>query len=116
MTSSQYQSYSAAGATAAIVIGVISLVIFIFAIFVWWRIFAKTGYSGALSLLLLIPIANLIVILVLAFSEWPIQRELNALRQQAAMNSPQYPQGPQYPPQGPQGPQYPSGPQYPQYR
>ncbi len=107
MTGSQYSSVSAIGTTAFLIAGAISLAIFIFSIVVAWRIFAKTGYSGALSLLLLVPIANLIVILVLAFSEWPVQRELNALRQQAAMRPPQYP---------PQGPQYPSGPQYPQYR
>jgi hypothetical protein len=42
----------------------------------WWRIFAKAGYSGARSLLLLFPVINVIIFLLFAFSEWPIQRRL----------------------------------------
>jgi len=87
--------------TALIVTSVISLVIFIIYIIAWWKIFSKAGYSGALSLLLIfIPIANIIVFLMLAFGRWPIQKELDALRQQAARgqqlsSSPSYPQYPQ---------------------
>ncbi len=47
---------------------------------VWWRIFSLAGYSGALGLLMLVPVANLIVLLVLAFSTWPIEEELRRLR------------------------------------
>ena len=50
--------------------------------FIWWRIVSKTGYHGALGLLMLIPIANLIMILVLAFSEWPVEKELKQLKAQ----------------------------------
>lgn len=39
-----------------------------------WRICAKAGYSGWLSLLLLVPIANLLLLYFLGFSEWPIER------------------------------------------
>jgi uncharacterized membrane protein YhaH (DUF805 family) len=90
---------------------IIAVASIVFAIIVWWRIFSKAGYSGALSLLLFIPIANLIVICMLAFAEWPILRELNQLRQMAAQR-PQYPNtqyqnpNPQYPYPNPQGPRY----------
>jgi hypothetical protein len=47
---------------------------------VWWRILSKTGHSGWLGLLMLVPIANVILILVLAFGEWPIHRELRDLK------------------------------------
>ena len=47
---------------------------------IWWRIFDKTGYGGAMSLLMLLPIINLIMLLVLAFGEWPIQQEVRRLR------------------------------------
>jgi len=125
--------YSAIGASLGIflVIGIASLIL---GIIIWWRIFSKAGYSGAMSLLLFVPIANLIVLCVLAFGEWPIYKELNYLRQQAARNQPyppfgnplspppgqypSYPQ-PQYPGQTPQYPSpYPqsSNPQYPNYR
>lgn len=34
-----------------------------------WRIFEKCGYSGPLSLLLLLPIVNLVILLVVAFGD-----------------------------------------------
>jgi hypothetical protein len=36
----------------------------------FWQIFKKAGKSPALSLLMLIPFVNLIVLYVLAFSRW----------------------------------------------
>ena len=44
----------------------------------WGKIFSKTGYGWALGLLMLIPIANLIMLLVLAFGDWPVLKELKA--------------------------------------
>jgi hypothetical protein len=49
---------------------------------IWWRIWDKTGYGGAMSLLMLIPIIGFIMILVLAFGDWPIQQEVRRLRRQ----------------------------------
>ena len=46
---------------------------------VWWKLIAKTGNSGALALLLVIPLANLGVMLFLAFSEWPLERRVKEL-------------------------------------
>ncbi len=40
----------------------------------FWRICTKAGYSGWLSLLVLIPFANLIFVYFLGFSEWPSLR------------------------------------------
>ena len=53
---------------------------FAFCVLVAWRITAKTGYSGALGLLYFVPIANFVFLLVLAFSEWPVHRELKSLK------------------------------------
>ena len=39
-----------------------------------WRIAKKAGYSGALSLLLLIPLVNIVVIWIFAFAKWPVER------------------------------------------
>ena len=39
-----------------------------------WRICAKAGYSGWLGLLVLVPIANLLLLYFLGFSEWPLER------------------------------------------
>ena len=41
----------------------------------FWRIFSKAGFPGALSLLMLVPLVNLIMIFVLAFAEWPALKQ-----------------------------------------
>jgi hypothetical protein len=45
------------------------------------KIFAKAGYCWALGLLMFVPIANIIMAFMLAFGEWPIQRQLRRLEQ-----------------------------------
>jgi hypothetical protein len=69
-----------AALTAAIAgmgfVSVFFLAVIVFSLFLNWRIASKAGYSGALSLLLLVPIVNLVVIVMFAFSEWPIQKAL----------------------------------------
>lgn len=37
----------------------------------FWKIFAKAGFSPWLALLVLVPLVNLIVLYVVAFSRWP---------------------------------------------
>ena len=49
-------------------------------IYVYYKIFEKTGNSGWLALLMFVPIANLGLILYLAFSDWPVLRENRDLR------------------------------------
>jgi hypothetical protein len=39
-----------------------------------WKIVSKAGYSGAWSLLIIVPLVNLIMLWVFAFSDWPRQR------------------------------------------
>jgi len=41
-----------------------------------WKIVKKTGHHGALSLLFIIPLLNIIMLYFLAFSVWPIERGL----------------------------------------
>ncbi len=66
---------------AAMIVSIaIGLAVFILSIIIWWKIFAKAGYSGALGLLMFVPIANIIVLLILAFGRWPIEEELDRLR------------------------------------
>jgi hypothetical protein len=40
----------------------------------YWKIFSKAGFPAALSLLIIIPLVNLIVLYVVAFSEWKIRQ------------------------------------------
>ena len=37
----------------------------------FWKIFGKAGFNPALSLLIVIPIANIVAVYYLAFSRWP---------------------------------------------
>lgn len=39
-----------------------------------WRIVSKAGYSGAFSLLSCVPVLNVIMLWVFAFSTWPNQK------------------------------------------
>ena len=65
-----------------IVIGImVLLVAMIIIVVALCKIFSKAGYCWALGLLMLVPIANLVMFLVLAFSDWPILKELRALKQ-----------------------------------
>jgi hypothetical protein len=102
-------------ATIIIISSIISLIAIIFAVVIYWRIFSKAGYNGALGLLMFVPIANIIMLCILAFGEWPIYRELNYLRQQVARGQ-QYPPSPQPFPSPAQTPQYGQSqpPRYPQ--
>lgn len=63
-----------------IVISLIAFVLwgaFIFLLgWMFWRIFKKAGYHGALGILCLVPIANIIMLAILAFKEWPIQKQI----------------------------------------
>jgi len=97
------------GSLTTFLIGIgVSLLI---TIIIWWVIFAKAGYPGAMSILMIIPLVNLIVFLIFLFGEWPVRKELTALRQQLQARA-------SYPPASPQPgfgqPGYQSGPNYPQ--
>lgn len=59
-----------------LLMGVGSLIPAIFACL----IFAKAGYHWALGLLVLIPLANLIMLVYFALDRWPVLRELEQLK------------------------------------
>jgi uncharacterized membrane protein len=63
----------------------IAVLVVLFLFSIWWKIFKKAGYSGALGLLMFIPLINFILLLILAFSKWPIQRQLEQLQQQLGL-------------------------------
>ena len=52
---------------------VVGIIIAAFFIFLLWRIFAKAGMSGALSLIAIIPVIGPVTVLcILAFGEWRV--------------------------------------------
>ena len=52
------------------------IIFFIFSSYIvpTWRIVSKAGFSGAWSLLSFVPVLNLIMLWVFAFSTWPRER------------------------------------------
>ena len=50
-----------------LIVALITVIVIGFVVLIWWRIFSKTGYSGVMSLLMLIPLVNFIMLLVLAW-------------------------------------------------
>jgi hypothetical protein len=61
-------------------IAIVGLALIALHVIVYWRIASKAGYNGALSLLMFVPLANFIVLIIFAFSEWPIEHELRLAR------------------------------------
>jgi energy-converting hydrogenase Eha subunit B len=45
------------------------------------RICAKAGYPAWLGALAILPVANVVLAFFLAFSRWPIERQVEALQQ-----------------------------------
>ena len=76
---SYYPSYdpAAVGIVSLLLTGcsvLLGIAIFIFFIYCYWKICVKAGYSGALSLLNLVPVVgSIIVVCILAFGNWPIR-------------------------------------------
>jgi len=50
-------------------------------ILIYCKLASKAGYHWAMGLLMLVPIANIVFGLIYTFGQWPIQRELEALKQ-----------------------------------
>ncbi len=63
----------------------IMLLITLLMVWVYCRIFSKTGFCWALGLLMFVPVANIIMLFVLAFADWPVLRELRQLKQQQSL-------------------------------
>ncbi len=59
----------------------VGLIVVAIKVLIFCKIFSKAGYSWALGLLILVPIANIIMAFYLAFADWPVQKELRKLKQ-----------------------------------
>lgn len=65
-----------AGAITAVIVIMFYVVFFVLFGWMWWRIMRKTGYSPWLGILMLVPIANIVMLAILAFRDWPIHAAL----------------------------------------
>ncbi|PKQ16848.1 MAG: hypothetical protein CVT67_03540 [Actinobacteria bacterium HGW-Actinobacteria-7] len=116
MNSNGYDSglgdFGAAGAGLLGCYFVFILAVVVFLIWLYWRILTKAGYSGWLSLLNLVPFGSLVLMLMLAFGNWPVLQDRGGA-------GPRYPAAPvpqqPYPPAAPtyQPPMPPAPPTFP---
>ena len=67
-------AFMSPGPMEMLVVLFISAFTLILPVIAFWKICFKAGFSGALGLLMIIPIANIILPLYLAFAEWPALR------------------------------------------
>jgi len=64
---------------SALGLAVVGASVLFFAL-IWCRVFGKAGFHAATGLLMLVPVVNLVMMLVLAFTRWPVEREVRTLR------------------------------------
>jgi len=57
------------------VYGIIAVVVIVFMLFIWVRIVGKTGNNKWLGLLMIVPLVNIIFMIWLAFSAWPVEKK-----------------------------------------
>lgn len=69
-------SEEAAFGGAFLVMGIFYIAMIVLMIVAYWKIWSKAGFNGAWSLLMLVPLVNLIEFLYLAFAKWPIHERL----------------------------------------
>ena len=99
---------AAAGSVASSVVASVFLLVWLaagaFVFVAAVKVANKAGYSGWWVLALLVPIANVVVLLVFAFSEWPVTREVKALRAQVRAPAGSWPPPAWPPPPNPEPP------------
>ena len=87
LTASPYDGTTAsAGLGGAVIVVMLLVYVAIMALAIWAyvRVARKAGYSPWWALGAFVPLLNLVVFLVFAFGEWPIERELHDLRSRVA--------------------------------
>lgn len=63
------------GFSELLIVLVVFVLLWLVPVLLFWRIFTKAGYEGALALLLLVPgVGYLAVACILAFGEWPARQ------------------------------------------
>lgn len=67
---------------------IIAVVVWLILVIAYIRIIQKAGYSGWWVLIGLVPIVNIVMFLVFAYSRWPIERENADLRLRAGAAPP----------------------------
>jgi uncharacterized membrane protein YhaH (DUF805 family) len=67
-----------AGAVVGLSLLGLALAVIFFIVYI--QIIRRAGYSGWWVLVMFVPVLNVVMLLIFAYKEWPIQRELRELR------------------------------------
>lgn len=59
------------GAGNSVITLLVVLILIAVQIIPFWKIFPRAGWSSWLSLLMIVPVVNLVVLYILAFKAWP---------------------------------------------
>lgn len=80
-------SYSYGNEAAPVLAGCIIFVYILFVlgisaltVIAFCKIFSKAGYHWALGLIMLVPLGNLVMLLILAFGECPIHKQMRQMQ------------------------------------
>jgi hypothetical protein len=103
---SDLSNFGGLGATFWACYAIFLILALVFAVVIYWKLFSKAGYSGWLSLLMFIPLVNFGMLIFLAFSDWPVLKELRDLRARVGGYGP--PSGGYVPPAGGDAPPAPT--------
>ncbi|MEO0914485.1 MAG: hypothetical protein AAFY59_16125 [Pseudomonadota bacterium] len=52
---------------------ILVIVFIVIAIIPYWKIWSRSGHSGWWSLLMLVPLLNIVMLWVIAFKRWPAE-------------------------------------------
>jgi ABC-type nitrate/sulfonate/bicarbonate transport system permease component len=102
-TTTYDNSGAAAAAVAAMMGGILigALIAIVISVAIYYVILNRAGFNPWLSLLVLIPgLGHLIIVIILVFTEWPVQQELKLLRAQVGGGSTPSGSAGGYPPPG----------------
>ncbi len=81
-------------ATFYLFFAIVMIGLMVFMVWLYWRVFTKAGFNGALSLLNLVPVGSLICMIILAFGRWPIEDQMAAMQNRAVPPPPVPPPAP----------------------
>jgi hypothetical protein len=59
------------GAAEVLLIALVIIILSVVKIIPYWRIFSRAGFSPWLSIFIILPIVDLILLYYLGFAEWP---------------------------------------------
>jgi len=69
------------GIPEMLIIGLMMSVVSFVLVFPFWKICSKAGFPGMLSIAIMIPGLNIVLLFFLAFAEWPALRQSNGFDQ-----------------------------------